>query len=484
MKTGVDLREAARRTARLDINARYDGLSTLVLMENAGRGVADTILAWYGAGKRIAIFCGLGNNGGDGLVVARHLMDRAEVTLFLLGTPKEIATAEARANWAVLERTAIPRIFLRDSSDVAACDLRPFELIVDALLGTGSAGEPREPCRSVVQKINTSQATRVAIDVPTGYGSAVSVNADLTLSFHFPKTPDAEVLTLGVPSDLEARLGPGDICILGRLPRDAHKGQGGRTLIVGGSAFFRGALEYAARAAAQIVDLVYHASPRPCEAAVSRIPDLLGTCLDGDFLSGSHLDEIVSRVEACQCDSVLVGPGLGLGPGRGVHDDTRDLVVRLIPALAGYKVVVDADGLNAIDHHLEVLGPHVALTPHAGEFRRLAGVDPTPQNVTAFARTHRCTVVVKGPVDIVSDGEITRFGHTGNPGMTTGGTGDVLSGALAAFAARHSLFEAACAATFATGLAGDFVKKDRGEHFTATDVAARLGEAIRWAEQF
>lgn len=484
MTDRVNLQEAARRTAALDTNARYFGLSTLVLMENAGRGVADAIVARYGPGRRVGIVCGLGNNGGDGFVAARHLADRADVTVWLIGSPQAIATPEARANWAVLERTQIRRIVVRDSTDLGRDVFNGYDVLVDALLGTGQQGEPREPYRTAVARLNAARGARVAIDLPTGYGSAVAVAADLTLSFHFPKVPGAEVLSLGVPADLDARIGPGDVQVLARRPPDAHKGQAGRVMIVGGSAFFRGALEYAARAAAPMVDLVYYAAPQPCAETVSRLPDLLGQCLPGEVLGVRHLEEILRRIEATRCDSVLIGPGLGLGPGVGLLDETRELVHRLLPALAHRKVVVDADALAALEGRLELLGPFVALTPHRGEFRRLAGADPTPDAVATFARTHRCVLVVKGPVDIVSDGARTRFNHTGNPGMATGGTGDVLAGALTALAARNDLFEAACAAAFLTGRAGDLVRERQGEHFTASDVAAALPAALHWAETF
>lgn len=283
-------------------------------------------------------------------------------------------------------------------------------------------------------------------------------------------------------TDSAARIGPADVRALARRPRDAHKGQGGRVLIVGGSAFFRGALVYAARAAAQIVDLVYHCAPAPCRTTIDLVPDLLGACVDGDCLRATHLDEILQRVESYRIDSVLIGPGLGLGPAIGVPDETRELVVRVLPKLTDCKVVVDADGLNALAGRLDAVGPRVCLTPHRGEFRKLAGVEPTSTHVEQFAKAHRCTVVVKGPVDIVSDGERTRFNHTGNPGMATGGTGDVLSGALAGFAAHNDLFTAACAAAFVTGLAGDLVKEERGEYFTASDVVDRLGVAIKRAQ--
>jgi hydroxyethylthiazole kinase-like uncharacterized protein yjeF len=484
MSEQIDPQEAARRTAALDANARYFGLSTLVLMENAGRGVADAIVARYGQGRRVAIVCGVGNNGGDGFVAARHLSDRAEVTVWLLGAPRDIVTPEARTNWALLERTRVRRIVVRDSADLCDTVFAGYDVLVDAMLGTGQQGPPREPYRTAVLRLNATPAPRVAIDIPTGYGSPTAVAAELTLSMHFPKVPGAEVLSLGVPKDFEALIGPGDVQGLWRRPLDAHKGQAGRVMIVGGSAFFRGALEYAARAAAPLADLVYHAAPAPCAETVSRLPGLLGRCLPGEALGVEHVDEVLRRIRAARCDSVLIGPGLGLGPGVGLREETAEFVRRLLAALTDRKLVVDADALAALEGRLDLVGPHVALTPHRGEFRRLAGTDPTPEAVAAFARAHRTVLVVKGPVDIVSDGARTRFNHTGNPGMATGGTGDVLAGALAALAAPNDLFQAACAAAFLTGRAGDLVRERQGDHFTASDVAAALPAALHWAETF
>jgi NAD(P)H-hydrate epimerase len=240
---------------------------------------------------------------------------------------------------------------------------------------------------------------------------------------------------------------------------------------------------YAARAAAQIADLVYHCAPAPCRAAIDQLPDLLGTCLDGDHLHDGHLDAILRRVEAYRIDAVLIGPGMGLGPEVGVPEGTRDLVTRLVARLTDRKVVVDADGLNSLVGRLDVLGPHVCLTPHRGEFAKLAGVDPTPEHAAAFAKTHRVVLVLKAPVDVVTDGERTRVNHTGNPGMATGGTGDVLSGALAGLAARNDLFHAACAAAYVTGLAGDLLRDMKGEYFTAGEVADLIGGAIHCAEE-
>lgn len=480
----INLKEMAKRTMILDINARYFGFETLMLMENAGRGVADEISRRYGDGKKVGIFCGLGNNRGDGFVVARHLMDKYEVTLFLLGSSKEITTEEARKNWQILENTNLRKIYIRDSTDLSKYDFGQFDIIVDGILGTGILGDLREPYRSAVLKINGTHAKKVSIDIPTGYGSEVSIKSDLTLSFHFPKSEGAEILTLGIPREIEDRIGPGDVKILEKRRTDAHKGQAGRVMIVGGSSFFRGALEYAAKAAAKIADLVYHCSPEPCLGAVEKIPDLLGPCLQGEFLAEEHVQEIVRRVNQYRCDSVVIGPGLGLGPEKGIMEGTKKLVLSLVREMRDKKIVIDADGLNAILENLEILHENVVVTPHRGEFRRLSGQEPTPVNVTQFAKKYRCIVVLKGPVDLVSDGTRTKLNFTGNPGMATGGTGDILSGTIAGFAAKNDLFEASLAATFVTGLAGDFVQKEKGYYFTATDVLEKLSEAIRWAEGF
>lgn len=480
----INLEEAARKTLVLDVNARYFGLEALVLMENAGRGVADEISRRYEDKKKIGIVCGLGNNGGDGFVVARHLMSKNDVTLYLLGNPKEINTEEARRNWQVLENTNLKRINIRDSTDLSPHDFRQFDIIVDGMLGTGSTGEPKEPYKSTILKINETKAKRVCIDIPTGYSSKVSVQSDLTLSFHFPKCEGAEVLTLGVPSDIKNRIGPGDVKILTKRTSDAHKGQAGRVMVIGGSSFFRGALEYAGKAAAKIADLVYHCSPQPCSGAVEKIPDFLGTCLDGEYLVDRQLPEIIKRVNLYRCNSVVIGPGLGLGPEIGIKEDTKKLVIGLAKELKDKKMVIDADGLNAISKNLEILRENIVLTPHRGEFRRLSGQEPTAENVTHFAKKYGCIMVVKGPVDIVSNGTETKFNFTGNPGMATGGTGDILSGAIAGFAANDDLFKASGAATFVTGLAGDFVQKEKGYYFTSTDVLDKLSEAIKWGEDF
>jgi NAD(P)H-hydrate epimerase len=484
MAERINLEEAARKTMILDINSRYFGLETLVLMENAGRGVADEISRRYGEKKKIGIFCGLGNNGGDGFVVTRHLMDKNDVILYLLGNPKEINTEEARRNWQILENTNLEKIFIRDSTDLSNHDFGRFDIVVDGMLGTGSTGEPREPYKSTIQKINLTKAKKVCIDIPTGYGSKVFIKSDLTLGFRFPKIDDGEVLTLGVPLDIEKRIGPGDVRILRKRRPDAHKGQAGRVMVIGGSSFFRGALEYAGKAAAIIADLVYHCSPEPCSGAIERIPDFLGTCLEGEYLVEGHLSEIIKRVNQYRCDSVVIGPGLGLGPEAGIKEGTKKLVIGLVNELKDKKIVIDADGLNAISEDLDILGENVVLTPHRGEFRRLSGKDPKAENVAHLAKKYQCIVVTKGPVDIVSNGTETKFNFTGNPGMATGGTGDILSGTIAGFAANNDLFEASCAATFVTGLAGDFVQKEKGNYFTSTDVLEKLSEAIKWAEEF
>lgn len=220
----ISLEEASRKTMVLDVNSRYFGLETLVLMENAGRGVADEISRRYGDKKKIGIFCGLGNNGGDGFVVARHLMSKNDVILYLLGNPKEINTEEARKNWQILKNTNFKKISTRDPTHLSQHDFCQFDIIVDGMLGTGSTGEPKEPYKSTILKISETKVKKVCIDIPTGYSSKVSMQSDFTLSFHFPKCDGAEVLTLGVPSDIENRIGPGDVKILRKRKSDAHKG--------------------------------------------------------------------------------------------------------------------------------------------------------------------------------------------------------------------------------------------------------------------
>ena len=455
-------------TAILDCNSRYYHMDTIQLMENAGRSAAEEIEKNYGSQKKISIFCGVGNNGGDGFVAARFLAQKNEVTLYLVGTPDSIRTDEARRNWNILKYTSIQKVYIKDSADIQVPDC---DIIVDALLGTGILGELREPYRKLVQLLNTCKAAKVALDQPTGYKTSVSFAADIVLSMHYPKTDKCTTVTIGIPPEFESLVGPGDVKFLRRRKKDSHKGDNGRVLIIGGSPLYHGAPIYAGLSASKIADLVYIACPRSVSDIIKgSTPDFIVHPLSSDYFVPDDVEPCVELASSCDC--VLLGPGLG------THKKTFEACQTLLPHLEG--AVIDADGLKALKDHLKLVNDRTVLTPHRGEFEMLFGSLP----VDKAASETNCTIVEKSLCDIISNGVKTKYNYTGNAGMTTGGTGDILAGLIAGFGAANDLYQASCAAAFVSGAAGDRCLEKWGFHYTASDVVAALQDVLHWCDTF
>jgi len=471
-----------------DINAKWLGISPFQLMENAGSGVAKTIEERFGKGLRIAVFSGTGNNGGDGFVTARHLSFDNEVTLFLVGDEAKIRSEEARHNWEILKRLDFVEIkVLKDSAYIRNLDLSGYDVIVDALLGAGTKGEPREPIRSAIEKINeyAGRAKIVSIDLPSGYPSQIRVKADFAVTFQWDKEEyegfERVVVKIGYPRELYYLVGPGDARFALRK-RGQHKGQNGKLLVIGGSENYYGAPYLASKAASYIVDLVYLAMPSEPARRISD-PDLIIRPFNGENFSIEHLNGLLELAE--KVDAVVIGPGMGL------EDETKELVREFVRRCER-PMVIDADGLKAVAGSLDVLRDKTfVLTPHAGEFEVLFGVKP-PESLLKRAELVRAkseetggVVLLKGACDVISDGKAWKYNKTGNRGMTTGGTGDVLAGLVGALLALgNEPLRAASVGAFLNGLAGDMVKEELGENFTALEVAKKVPYAVKWALEF
>jgi len=307
----------------------------------------------------------------------------------------------------------------------------------------------------------------------------VAVDADRVVTFHDEKpglsTLDAAVTVadIGIPAAAERYVGPGDLLGLGRDP-DSHKGDNGEVLVVGGGPY-AGAPTLSALAALRAgADLVRVACPESVASEVQGFsPNLIVRPLPGDCVTSSHVDRVASL--AADNDVTVVGPGLGGG-------DEAEAFVRGF--LGGYEgqAVVDADALRVVpdvDTDAELV-----CTPHRGELVGMGGetaadADERAELVRAFAAEIGHTLLVKGPVDIVSDGETVRLNRTGNPGMTVGGTGDVLAGAVGALTAVTDPVRAAAIGAYVVGRAGDAAADANGNGLTATDVSDRLPEAMR-----
>jgi ADP-dependent NAD(P)H-hydrate dehydratase / NAD(P)H-hydrate epimerase len=480
---------SSRNMRALEVNAEYFGVSLLQLMENAGRAVAAETISRFQKNKKATIFCGLGGNGGDGFVSARHLLaSDFEVDVILVGRARDIAHEAAAHNWAILESLG-SKVGLQEVADSALMPKTNSGVVIDALLGTGTKGKLKPPISKAVDYMNSLNACRIAIDVPTGIDSdtgellGTAVKADLTVTFHKAKTGlekakkyvgELIVADIGLPKEMERFAGPGDVSMMtkGRDPT-AHKGDFGRLLVIGGSEVFSGAPTLVSLAALRTgVDIAYLAAPsKTAYAIASMSPDLITIKLDGDNLNLKNLETIKPYLSLV--DAVVMGPGLGL------TTDTAKFVKACVDEVEKAKkpLLLDADGLKAFAKFKRALKVPLVLTPHAGEYTILTGEmlpEDQEERVTQIQKNAKklgAVMLVKGKTDIVCDGERCKLNFTGNPGMTVGGTGDVLSGVVGALLAQKvNAFEAAVAGAFVNGAAGDFVANEIGYHMVATDV--------------
>lgn len=491
------------------------GIPELVLMENAGVQVVEAIEEFFGEEGAVtfAICCGKGNNGGDGLVVARHLHNLGrDVRVYLFAEPDALeGPAATQLRMARSLGAAITSIPDADAWADADLDLEDVDCIVDALFGTGVQGGLRGHYGDVVDAINGSPAAVVAVDLPSGLSAdggevdGPAVLADLTVTFATPKRchvlPPAEhhcgelaVVDIGIPhatidgiEDALQLLTAGDF--LGSLPPrdpDTHKGSYGRVLIVAGSPGTTGAAVMTARAALRGgAGLVSVATPRLVWPIVgAQLLEALVHPVDGSESGGFSAQSLERLLELADSADVLA-----VGPGIGTEAGTADVVLQLLRSVRK-PTVVDADGLNVLTGSVEALAESPAarvLTPHPGEMGRLlqrSTAEVQADRIGAareLAERSGATVVLKGYRSLIAEpgGEVA-VNPSGNPGMASGGTGDVLTGLLAALLAQQlSTTQAARLATFAHGLAGDLAAAETGETaLIAGDLLDRLAEAL------
>ena len=486
----------------LELNAEYFGVSRLQLMENAGRNVAVEVASRFKPQEaRIAVFCGLGGNGGDGFVAARHLLCLGfKVEVILAGKPSNITSEEAKKNWQALESLG-DSITVKEVYDSSLVPDVEADVVIDALLGIGVKGRLRPPILQIVKAINEAEAFRVAVDVPTGIDSDTgevlgeAVRADLTVTFHKAKpgllkakeyVGDLVVRHIGLPKEIERYAGPGDVyAVVKPRPPESHKGDFGRLLVIGGSAVYFGAPALVASAALRTgVDLAYIAAPEKTAQAISTMsPSLITFKLEGDHLNRLNIPVIRRCLE--KATAVVVGPGLGL------HKETEEALKEVLRIVEekGIPVLLDADGLKAYAAYKAKAGSPTVITPHMGEYRMIFGSPPKGLRELALhvkrqASEMNLTILLKGMVDVISDGVNMKLNFTGNPGMTVGGTGDILTGIVAAFLTQEAEpFKAASAAAFINGAAGDLVASRIGYHMTATDLLDAIPEIIEMCRQ-
>lgn len=471
--------------AAVDRNAAALGVPRRVLMESSGRAVADAVRAVADPGDAVAVVCGRGNNGGDGAVAVRHL-GGFDVTAHLLGRPETVSTEISRANWRALERAEAETRVVTDSRSF---DLGDPDVAVDAMLGTGVRGAPREPSATAIQAVNASGATVVAVDVPsgvdadTGRGAGDAVDPDRVVTFHDDKPGldayDVTVADIGIPAAAERLVGPGELPAT--RSSTAHKGDAGEVLIIGGGPY-TGAPALAAQAAMRAgADLVRVACPRGIAREVQSFEaGLIVEPFDADHLTAARVPDLLDRAAAH--DAVVLGPGLGSAEATG--EAVRDF----LDAYDG-RAVVDADALRVVPEDTDAT---LVCTPHAGEARAMGASIPgdadretRDRETAALAERYGATVLLKGRHDVVATDETgegggpsTRVSRTGTAAMTVGGTGDVLAGVTGALLAVEEPFPAACAAVYANGIAGERAAAGRDRGLVAADLLAELPAAL------
>jgi len=492
----------------LDRASQERGVQAATLMENAGREVARSALAVAGGGygSRAVVVCGKGNNGGDGLVAARHLARwGVRVTVLMLG-PGEDLREPAAANFARLGETGVRvRPFSRWA---LSRELARADVAIDAIFGTGFRGVPEDDHAAAIEGLNEGGVPVVAVDIPSGVsgetGGVVgdAVWADVTVTFGAVKSgavllPGAEraglveVVDIGFPADLVQSdlwlVEEADVAAL--LPRRAietHKRETGVALVVAGSRLMTGAVCLTAAAASRVgAGLVQVAVPE------GILPVVQSVVREATFLA---LPETADGTVAPDATDVLAerlaaADALALGPGMTTNAETAAWIRDLVAA-APIPTVLDADGLNAFAGRASELASRrsdLVLTPHAGEFARLSGGSARDvaadrvAHVRKLAAETEATVLLKGTRTLVGtpDGQV-RVNPTGGPYLATGGTGDVLTGAIAGLMARGlPTADAASVAAFLHGRAGALAAARAGEATTAGDVLERLAEALR-----
>jgi NAD(P)H-hydrate epimerase len=498
------------------------GIPSLTLMENAGSAVAEFALESYPHAKTFGVICGKGNNGGDGFVAARKLYQAGrEVRVLLLADPAQLH-GDAAVNFDRLQKISVPRgspekpsagslVIFNAWGEPAFSEVFGCDLLIDAILGSGFQPPVSGVYAEAIAKINAASAPVIAVDIPSGAAGDVMgdqtgavARADAIVTFTAPRpahvfghlaSGPTVIANIGTPDELiQSSLNlqvitPKEIVqLIVPRPPDSNKGMYGHVLVAGGSLGKTGAAEMAGFSALRTgAGLVTVASPRSVLGIIATYrPELMTEPLSETDV-GSISKEAVEEFERVAEKKTV----LAIGPGISRHPSTGEFV-RAVVTKSQTPIVLDADGLNAFEERAEELSGHertLVLTPHPGEMARLTGLTvPAVQrdriNVArSFAREHQLILILKGDRTAIAkpDGEVW-INTTGNPGMATGGTGDILTGIVAGMLAQNPKrdFLAVLTAVYMHGLAGDVAEESMGEQaLVATDLITALPETFR-----
>lgn len=466
-----------------------------ILMENAARSAAEFIKSLLGyethSPSKIAVFCGVGNNGGDGFALARHLVDYEEIYVYWIGDPQKMSI-ETKLNFDILSNLNVTLEHITKQEQIQSID-DDFEIIIDALIGVGGSENLKGLVVDLLEKIESIRGIRIAIDVPTGLNSASGLvhpnafKADYTVTMFAVKTgmvlgkaPDycgnIVVGKLGAPQSIVEELCKSYIIekndVLTNLPtrlRESSKFDYGKVQIIAGSVRMPGAATLVANSAIKAgAGLVYlHSTKFHPQLLPEVIPTELPPNSEGS-LTANSIDEILEFSKNMNV--------IAIGPGMLLNDDTKKIVKEVVSKRnKDIPVILDADALS---HNLTKfkLDKNLLLTPHIGEFARVIGV-PREEISTnplhyakLWAKKLNCNILLKGPTTIITNGDVTFFNTYGNPALATAGSGDVLTGIIASLIAQGCdvLSAATLGAYFHSKIGDDYAIKYASRGLTAS----------------
>ena len=434
---------------RADIN--YESLfgDLYVLMNNAGRSVSDFIGETFGSNIKICVVCGKGNNGGDGLVAARELSKNNEVTVILVEGKSRMSSSIARKALRSYRGKVV-------GIDMIVPSLEDCDIVVDALLGTGISGSPKYPYDLAIKQINSCRKPVVSVDVPSGLGSDPAIAPTYTVTFTERKDEMTEancgkiiVADIGIPDQVFRFAGPGDL-IYYKMPRpDSHKGMNGTLAIIGGIEYYGSAVIAAEGASGTGVDLVRIFTS-------SQNYQIIGSYDPGYIVRMISSNQEDLAEEIGKNTAILAGSGNGMGILAGEILDT-------VLSLESIPLVLDADAVKMLGSRAFKGRQNMVITPNKNEFRIISKMDPTEENAKQLAAEKNMVVVLKGQVDVVTNGTRTILVEGGNPRMTMGGTGDLLAGIIGGLCSKGiAPFRAAVMGCYVLKQASDLAHSQYG----------------------
>ena len=500
---------------QMDRNAiEFYGIPSIVLMENAGKVVVDEIIKRRDQFQKAVIVCGPGNNGGDGFVIARHLYNlNVPVKVFLVGEVSEL-NHDAMLNYSILKKLDFQIDEIKDDAGLLTFErwLRPGNLIVDAIFGTGMSRKVEGIYQRTIEAINEMAHRVLSVDLPsgidgnTGHVLGVAVKADLTVALVIPKVgnflfPGADyngqviIKGIGVPDVIIERVGikyniiTQDIIqpLIPQRKRNSHKGDYGKGQIIAGSIGMAGAAILACRAALRSgMGLLKLYIPESLTTLITTsVPEVITIPLTEVRRGVIGISNFQRIIEDSAWPDVIA-----IGPGCGVNAEISELIKRLLSE-SKVPMVIDADGINALAkslYWLENKQCPVVLTPHVGEMSRLTGLSADEINANPietaiqFSRQWKTITVLKGARTVIATPEGDVYVNlNGNSGMATAGSGDVLTGIITSMIAQGlDPVNAAVLGVYLHGRAGDLMVAERGEHgLLAGDLILGLTKSIR-----